>query len=526
LLHALLVVLVLMGLAGCAGNSSSKPRLTLRLLTGSENRNLYESILKPFAEREKVTFEITYKGSVDTMLEVQQGAGAYDVIWPASSIWVSLGDTGGGVTRTKSIMATPTVFAVKRPVAERLGWVGRDVTVEEILAAAESGQLRYMMTSATQSNSGAMAYLGYLYAFAGQPEVLTEEMLRDPSVVARTKRLLGTVDRLAGASGFLMDLFLEQYDAYDGLVNNESAVIAANQQLTAEGRDPLYAIYPVGGLAIADWPLGYVDHGDAAKSEAYDKFQAYLLSDQVQQQLLAAGRRTGPWMSSEGADPKVFNPDWGIDLNRVIVPITLPPAPVIRVALDLYQSAVRKPSFTVLCLDFSGSMSGDGVRDLKSAMRVLLDQDQAARYLLQRSAGDITLVITFNDGVIDTWRTDGNDPAALRDLLARVTAQETGGGTNIYAPVVAGLDAAERINLEDYSPAIILMTDGRSREGSFADLQERWGQASPAAIPVYAILFGDASEKQLTEITTATTGRIFDGRTDLIDAFRQAMGYN
>src|SRR5215217_3741139 len=294
LLHGVLVVLVLVGLAGCSGENSSQPRLTLRLLTGSENRNLYESILKPFAEREKVTFEITYKGSVDTMLEVQQGAGAYHVIWPASSIWVSLGDTGGVVTRTKSIMATPTVFAVKRPVAERLGWVGRDVTVEEILAAAESGQLRYMMTSATQSNSGAMAYLGYLYAFAGQPEVLTEEMLHDPAVVERTKRILGAVDRLAGASGFLMDLFLEQYDAYDGLVNNESAVIAANQQLTAEGRDPLYAIYPVGGLAIADWPLGYVDHGDAAKSEAYDSFQAYLLSAPVQQQLLAAGRRTGP----------------------------------------------------------------------------------------------------------------------------------------------------------------------------------------------------------------------------------------
>jgi Ca-activated chloride channel family protein len=310
------------------------------------------------------------------------------------------------------------------------------------------------------------------------------------------------------------------------MVNNESAVITANQRLTAEGRDPLHVVYPVDGLAIADWPLGYVDRGDAAKAEFFAKFQAYLLSEDVQKELLAQGRRVGLGLNPVGADPAVFNPAWGIDLNRVIEPITLPSPDVILEALDLYQTALRKPSFTVICLDFSGSMEGDGEKDLKSAMRVLLEPDQAARYFLQRSTGDVTIVIAFNDGLIDRWRVEGNDPAALRDLLAQVTAQDAGGGTNIYAPVIAGLDAMEGPGMEDYSPAIILMTDGESNEGSFADLQPRLGQASIGTVPVYAILFGDASEDQLIEITDATTGRIFDGQTDLIDAFRQAFGYN
>ncbi|MFL5758688.1 MAG: substrate-binding domain-containing protein [Thermomicrobiales bacterium] len=515
-----IIVIVLGVLAHCTtGDSSSQP--TFHLLTGSENREL-DPIIQRFAKQEDVTIETSYQGSVDTMITIQQGAKDYDAIWPASSLWVTLGNTGNVVTKSQSIMRTPVIFAVKRPVAKKLGWVGRNVTVEEILAAVEAGQLHYMMTSATQSNSGAMAYLGYLYAFADQPPVLTSAMLHDPTVLDKTKRILNAVNRSAGASGYLKDLFLQHYDEYDGMVNNESAVISANQQLVIEGKEPLYAIYPKDGLAIADWPLGFVDHGEADKAEFFAKFQAYLLSEDVQQELLGKGRRTGLGPNPVGADPNVFNPDWGIDVNRVIQPITLPPADVINEALTLYQTTLRKPSLTIYCLDFSSSMKGKGEDQLKAAMEILLDPDQSSRYLLQPSPGDITVVIPFTSEVLDTWRANGSD---LTTLLELVTTQEIGGGTNIYAPVIAGLDAMNGINLDDYSPAIILMTDGQSNSGSFNDLQARLG-ASPDAVPVYAVLFGDASEKQLKVITGATSGDMFDGRKDLIGAMRKAKGYN
>jgi Ca-activated chloride channel family protein len=311
------------------------------------------------------------------------------------------------------------------------------------------------------------------------------------------------------------------------MVNNESAVITANQQLTAEGRDPLYVVYPVDGLAIADWPLGYVDRGDAVKAEFFAKLQAHLLSAEVQKELLAQGRRVGLGLNPVGADPAVFNPDWGIDLNRVIEPITLPPPEVIREALDLYQTALRKPSFTVYCLDFSGSMRGLGEADLKTAMSVLLDPDVASHYLLQPSSGDVTIVIPFNSRPMGRSRIDGNDPTALRNLLAQVIAQQSGGGTAIYDCVIAALDAMDGTGLEDYAPAIVLMTDGKSNGGSgFEDLQDRLAESPPVVIPVYGILFGDASEDQLTRIAEATSGRVFDGRTDLVGAMREAKGYN
>jgi Ca-activated chloride channel family protein len=519
----LLVTVVLIGISG--GVDSSDSRLTFQLVTGAENRSLVPMI-EEFADQENVRIEFTHQGSVDTMLELESGATGYDAVWPASSIWLSLGDTQHLVQQTKSIMATPVVFAVKRPIAERLGWIGRDVTVEEILTAAESGQIRYMTTSATQSNSGAMAYLGYLYAFAGQPDVLTSEMLHDPAVVEQTRQILGLVDRSAGASGFLRDLFLQEYDDFDGMVNNESAVITANQQLMAEGRSPLYVIYPVDGLGIADWPLGYIDRGDEAKAEFFTKLQNYLLSPDIQQELLDQGRRVGLGFNPMDADPEVFNSDWGIDLELVIQPITLPPAEVIREALVLYQTEYRKPSFTVYCLDYSGSMEGSGEEQLEAAMTVLLDPEQSARYFLQPSSRDVSIVISFNEGVIDQRRTDGNDPAALRGMLGNVTEQEADGGTNMYECVNRALDTLEEANLEGYEPAIVLMTDGDS-DGEFSSgLQERFEQESVGTIPVYGILFGDASEDQLVRIAEATSGRVFDGRDDLIGALRDAKANN
>ena len=525
LTQVLLALLVLPVLSACEFDGSDD-RLTFRLVTGTENRSL-EDMIQEFAETEDVRVEFTFQGSVDTMIELQDGAERYDAVWPAGSIWLALGDEQRVVEQTQSIMATPVVFAVKRAVADRLGWVGRDdVRVEEILDAAEAGQIRYMATSATQSNSGAMAYLGYLYAFAGQPPVLTSEMLHDPEIVQPTKRLLNLVERSAGASGFLRDLFLQEYESFDGMVNNESAIITANQTLTEQGKDPLYVIYPVDGLAIADWPLGFVDHGDPAKAAFFAKLQAHLLSDDAQRALLAQGRRTGLALSPADADPNVFNPEWGIDLSRVIQPITLPTADVIREALDLYQTELRKPSFTVYCLDYSGSMEGDGEEELEAAMGVLLAPDKAARYLLQPSTGDATVVIPFEDGTKGQWRTDGNDPDVLRGLLARVTDQDASGGTAIYGCLIAALDAMAG-DLEGHEPAIILMTDGKSNEGpGFDELQARLGQEVPGTVPVYGIMFGDASEDQLNNIAEATSGRVFDGRDDLIGALRDAKGYN
>lgn len=506
---------------------------TFHILTESENRALFEnpnsdepSIMEQFAEEENIELVPTYQGSVDSMIDLQHGAEQYDAVWPASSLWINLGDSQHAVSRTQSIMGSPVVFGVKRSKAEQLGWIGKDVSVDDILTASEQGDLDFLMSSATQSNSGAMAYLGYLYAFAGHPQVLTGEMLRDPEVVDKLTRILGSVDRTAGASGYLSDLFLESYADYDGMVNNESAIIDANHQLAAQGEtDLLYVIYPVDGLAIADWPLGFVDHGDAEKSEIFDRLQTYLRSDEVRQQLVGMGRRTlemGPQMDPAEVDPAVFNPGWGIDVARPLDPIALPAADVVVEALDLYQTAFRKPSFVVFCLDFSSSMSARGEPELKEAMTTLLDQELASSYYLQRTAQDVTVVLPFSTGVMEPMRTDGNNEDELLALSEQVNQTVADGGTNIYACLTEAL-AQLASRPDGHAAAIVLMTDGQSNRGSFEDFAKHLPTESGEIVPVYSILFGDASKDQLEEISEATSGAIYDGREGLIAAMRDAF---
>ena len=74
-----------------------------------------------------------------------------------SWFWLAMGDAKHIVKSSQSVMVSPVVFGVRQSKAKELGWVGRDVTVADILAAIQANKLRFMMTSATQSNSGASA---------------------------------------------------------------------------------------------------------------------------------------------------------------------------------------------------------------------------------------------------------------------------------------------------------------------------------------------------------------------------------
>ncbi|MCI5157389.1 MAG: VWA domain-containing protein, partial [Candidatus Electrothrix sp. AUS1_2] len=405
---------------------------TLSIVSGSENKNL-EPLLRQFSRQNNIQVTMQYMGSVDISHEIAKGASsAFDAVWPASGLWLSLGDKQGVVKHAQSIMRSPVVFAVKKSIAEKLGWDKKDVTVMDILEATEKGEVRFAMTSATQSNSGASAFLAFLSAFADSPEVLTEEHLNDPQVAGKIKRFLKTVNRSSGSSGWLMEMLHKEYLYYDGMVNYEAMVIELNQQL-APGQEPFYAVYPVDGLSIADSPLGFIDQGDTKKEDAFLKLQEYLLSPSVQDSIQSQGRRTGlVGMQADAAKSGVFNPDWGIDIRRILNPIRIPAVPVVEEALNLYQTSFRKPSLTAYVLDYSGGMQGEGIEQLQKAMRTLLDQNIAKQFLLQASPEDVTLVVPFNNQVIDILQVQGNTPETLRGLLYKIESLQPGGGTDMY----------------------------------------------------------------------------------------------
>lgn len=530
LLGALLFMLaaVLLLCCGCQEQEPENPNAdavlgsgstVLRIVSGSENAEL-EPILEAFADREHIRIEMTYMGSLDIMRLLGEEDIPYDAVWPASSLWLTTGDTEHRIKHAESISVTPVVFGIRQSLAEKLGFVGREVSVGDLLNAIRGDQLSFCMTSATQSNSGASAYIGFLYALLGNPEVITSEGLQSETLRAEVRDLLSGVDRSSGSSDWLKDMFLE--GDYDAMVNYECLILQANRELEARGEETLYTVYPYDGLSIADSPLGYVDKDDAEKEDTFLKLQEYLLSDDTQNEIQRTGRRS-PYTGVSEENKDVFRADWGMQPDRVLSPIKMPAQDVLFECLDLYQTDLRKPSLTVYCLDYSGSMDGEGNEQLVDAMEQLLIQGNARKNFLQASDNEVNILIPFNGDVIDVYQATGNG-SELEALFRYVENQKVGGDTDMYKAAKRGVELLRQYNLSAYTPAIILLTDGQSA-GDFFEFEEEYSKLD-TEVPVFSIMFGEADETQLEQLASYTNARVFDGRENLTEAFRSVKGYN
>ncbi|MEO1293074.1 MAG: substrate-binding domain-containing protein [Pseudomonadota bacterium] len=516
-----------------SGVFDSAPNTQLRIASGSENKAL-EPIIRDWADDNGVAVDVTYLGSVDISRELSRGTeGDFDAVWPANSLWIELGDDNRVVKHAESILRSPVVLGLKRSIAERLGWVGRDdITIQDIRTAAENGAFRLAMTSATQSNSGASAYLGFLYAMSGDPDALTLDHLADTDVREATQALLKTVDRSSGSSGWLKEAFVENTARFDAMMNYEALMIEANLEFVRRRVAPLHIVYPSNGLAVADSPLGYVDKGDAAREEAFLALQQHLLTAEIQDQLVALGRRAGLLgLDVSRVDRAVWNPDWGVDLTRAIAPIPIPEQSVIRRALTLYQTELRKPSLTIWVLDVSSSMEGQPIEDLREAMRLLLDPGEAERNLLQPNPSDVTIIIPFNNQPQAMWTVEGDAPKALERLWGKVRRLRAGGGTDLYLALDRAVKALKKYDADgtlfDRLPAIVAMTDGDSETKNrryFINVLR--GTRFGRDVPIHAIAFGNANDSQLAEIAELTVGRLFKSKSDLAGTLRKAKGYN
>jgi Ca-activated chloride channel family protein len=137
------LVLLIAVFAGC-----SKTPGIFTIVAGSENQTL-EPLVAEFCRQQNVDCRFTYMGAVDIGLALQQADFPYDAVWPANSLWVDIGDQQRRVKYLKSILRSPVVLGVRKSLAARLGFVDARVETKDILAAVDSGRLKFLMTSAT-----------------------------------------------------------------------------------------------------------------------------------------------------------------------------------------------------------------------------------------------------------------------------------------------------------------------------------------------------------------------------------------
>lgn len=501
-------------LAGCGA-----PRATLTVLAGSELQNL-EPLLPRIEQQTGIRLKMEYTGSL-TGAEKLLGGASYDLAWFSHGRYLELlGRERNLVVTQEKIMLSPVVLGVKESVARGLGWPANgDVAWQEIAAAAAAGRLRFAMTNPAASNSGFTALIGVATAFTGRGDALRVEDIRPDAL----RSFFQGQKLTAGSSGWLAESYVESQDALDGIINYESVLLELNR--SGKLREKLTLIYPRDGIITADYPLMLLNKGQRA---AYDRLVTYLRSPDFQGEVM---RKTLRRPAVPGVVLAKEIP------QRLLIELPFPnTAEVIDVLLTSYLDEQRAPAHAFFVLDVSGSMQGEGLRDLKAALLGLtgLDTSLTGRFARFRGREEVT-IITFNGEVhpprsfrIDDTDPQGPDMQRIRDFVAGL---EAGGNTAIYAALAEAYRQAATAQAQEpgryYS--IVLMSDGASNAGMNAgQFNDFYRGLSPAArgIRTFTVVFGKADRSTMEQIATTTGGRSFDGTKDPLDfIFKQIRGY-
>ena len=275
---------------------------TFKIISSTENKDI-EEIIQNYAKKNNIDVSIDYAGTIEIMSKLNNGE-KYDAVWCSNSIWLYMLDSKIKTSNSKSTSINPVVFGIKKSKAEELGFIGKDVYMKDILDAINQGKLKFNMSSPTQTNTGATAYLGFLTTLAGNPEILTEENLQNEELKEQLIQLYSGVKRSSGDDEFLQEMFLK--GDYEALITYETSLINMNKKLEQKGEEPLYAIYTKDGVSISDSPFAYIDNKDDNKLEEFKKIQNYILSNEGQAELVKTGRRVWFGGINENADKTVI----------------------------------------------------------------------------------------------------------------------------------------------------------------------------------------------------------------------------
>jgi len=487
----------------------------------SSNANSYlEDEIRKYAKDNKIDVKFTYMGDLDIVTELNHNSSSYDAVWISNSMWLYTLDNQYLTSNSKSISISPVVFGIKKNKANELELINKNITNNDILTLIQNKSIKYVMSSVTQTNTGATAYFGFLDTLAGNPEVLTEEMLNDEILINKMIDIFSGVERVSGDEDYLEKMFLNS-DDYEAVIADEASLININKSLEKQGKEPLYLLYPIDGVAVNDSTFAFINN-NIKKEDDFLKIQNYLLSDEGQKMLENSGLRTWYGGVNDKSNPEVFDKSWGIDTTKYLNVTKFPSKNIMTLALNIYIERLRKPTHVIFCLDYSGSMYGNGINELTNAMEYILDYDKASVDKLQFSEKDKITIVPFSTSVIDIWQTEsGYDTLELRNKINHL---DSVGSTALYDAIIESISILEN-ETDDYTKTIIAMTDGNINVGSYIQLSDYY-YSKNSDIPVYSITFGSAVESQLEQIANLTNAKVFNGKSDLLKAFKEVRGYN
>jgi Ca-activated chloride channel homolog len=491
------------------------------ILAGSELKDIESGLKADIRRATGLDLVFTYSGTLDAVDRIA-GGGQFDALWVSHGKYLAMNDAlKGRILAQEKTMLSPVLLGLKASKAHALGWDTEEPTWKDIADAAKAGKFTFGMTNPTSSNTGLTATIGLAAALAKNPDALTEADLKNPRLADFFKGQSLT----SGSSGWLAEIYERDQSKVDGIINYESVLLSLN----AGGKlsEPLTLVYPKEGIITADYPLMLLNGGRRAD---YDKLVAYLRGRDFQTMMSARTLR------------RPVNPDATVAPSipkRTLIELPFPgQASLISALLDTFLSDVRIPSSSRYVLDLSGSMQGERIAGLKQAMLMLasdasIGPERYAKFQNREEAG----IITFSTETAPTvlfpmGSTPEQNAKARADITQFINPLSAGGRTAIFSSVqkaLVELGQERSRGKEKRYYTVVLMTDGENNEGltqaQFVDWYKANGD-SVGGIPVFPILFGEGSAKDLGELANLTGGRLFDSRSNTLAAvFKEIRGY-
>ncbi len=525
-------------LAGC-GDKRPPPVAVAPAAVGNEFQVLATSDLRDAQPLEKMVEKATgvklrfrYGGTMESTEAVLNGKAQADAAWFANAKYL-LSDPQGQsrVKLQDKIMLSPIVVGVNESHAKALGWdkpeVAAKITWNTIAQAAKEGQLKYALSNPATSNQGFMALMGVAAAASQKAEALSAQDVNKAAIAGFIKGYKLPGDN----STYLSEKFIEQQGPrVNAFINYESWLLSLNQ--SGKLREKLRLIYPLEGVATADYPLMLLNDG---KREDYQKVVAYLKGDEAQNWLTQTTLR-------RSVSPHVAQTHAGLfPAGSVLVELPFSPDRALADGLiDAYLNEFRAPIASTFVLDVSGSMNGGGRRQqLVQALQYIAGDDASLTGRVARlTSREKVWMLPFSDVLQPTTyfelpagKNDAKgvqiqvDTAAKQAVLGKVRDYAEGltmnGGTALYDAVLQALQNmnAERQKNPSYQYSVVAFTDGENNKGrSLAQFKTDYAglPEDVKAIPVFMVLFGEANESDLKDLVAITGGRLFDARKALL----------
>ena len=506
--------------------------VTLRILAGSELTDL-QPILDRAAEATAVKVKLDPIGTLEGVQKVVDGSaeGHYDAVWFSSNRYLALHPAAQAkLSLENRIMTSPVVLGLSAAKARALQWDrGASVSWSDIATAAGQGRFTFGMTNPAASNSGFTAVVGVAAALSGTGAAL--ELADVDAVAGRLRGFFSAQKLTAGSSGWLADAYVDRATGkapgvkVDGLVNYESVLLSLN-----DGRlpEPLTLVYPSDGVVTADYPLSLLAGSSRQARDGYQRLVDYLLTADVQRSIMTQTHRR-PVTRGVGLDRSFGT----TSLVELPFPAKLD---VVNRLIDAWFNRIRRPVRTIYVLDVSGSMRGDRITRLRTALAGLTGADDtlASRSRQFHSREEVTLLpfdITPGEPQAFVVPEQGADRVRA-DLRAAARQLTAGGDTAVYDSLLQAytlLDQASRARPGDFATSIVLMTDGESNTGAGYEDFAQQHAALPVGlrtVPVFTILFGEGNVAEMEEVARVTGGRTFDARSGRLDAaFQEIRGY-